>query len=203
MKLVVFGPTGGTGRAAAELAAARGDQVTVFARRPERLRVRGEVRVVEGDAFDAAAVARAIEGQDAVVSALGGRPWRHRDVCSEGARHILDGMRAHGVERLVIVSAIGVGDSRDALGALTRGLVLPLLRRSLADKARMEEIVRASGVAWTIVRPSLLTRGAPRGRWRVAGGAIPGGFITRADLAAFCLVQLGTDEYLHQSPTVG
>jgi putative NADH-flavin reductase len=203
VKVVVFGATGGTGRAAVELAAARGDQVTVFARRPERLRAGRDVRVVEGDAFDPAAVARAIEGQDAVVSALGVRPWRHRDVCSEGVRHILDGMRAHGVGRLVVVSAIGVGDSREGLGALARGLVLPLLRRGLADKARMEEIVRASDVAWTIVRPSLLTHGAPRGRWRVARGAIPGGFITRSDLAAFCLVQLGTDEYLHQLPTVG
>ncbi len=203
MKVVVFGATGGTGRAAVELAAARGDQVTVFARRPERLRVGGGVRVVEGDAQDPVAVARAIEGQDAVMSALGGRPWRHRDVCSAGVRHILDGMRAHGVARLVVISAFGVGDSRQGLGRLARGVVLPLLRRHLADKARMEEIVRASDVAWTIVRPSLLTRGAPRGRWRVADGGNPGGFITRSDLAAFCLVQLGTDEYLHRSPTVG
>ena len=204
MKLVVFGPTGGTGRAAAEQAAARGDQVTVLARRPERLRVGKSVQVVEGDVLDPAAVDRAVRGQDAVVSALGTRPWRHRDVCSQGVRHIVDAMGAHGVRRLIVVSSIGVGESLADLGWLARRVVVPLvLRRSFDDKARMEEIVRGSDLAWTIVRPALLTSGRPRGRWRVTTGrAVPGGFITRSDLAAFCLVQLSSDEYVGQVPNL-
>ena len=204
MKLVVFGATGGLGRAASSAAAARGDQVTAFARRPDRLHLGPSVRVVEGDALDAAAVAGAIEGQDAVVSALGGRPWRDRDVCAQGTRHIVDAMRQHGVRRLVVVSSLGVGESRQQLGWLARKVAVPLvLRRPFDDKLRMEELVRASDLDWVIVRPGLLTGGRPSGRWRVAvDDSIRPGFITRADAAAFCLIQLSSDEYLRQAPII-
>jgi putative NADH-flavin reductase len=203
MKLIVFGATGDVGRAAAAAASARGDQVTAFVRRPARLHVR-QVRVVEGDALDAAAVADAIRGQDAVLSALGGRPWRDSDVCERGTRNIVDAMREHGVRRLIVVSSLGVRESRQHLGWVARHVAVPLvLRRALEDKQRMEEIVRGSDLDWLIVRPALLTSGRARGSWRVAtDGSIRGGFIPRADVAAFCLVQLTSDEYLHQAPTL-
>ena len=139
MKLVVFGATGGVGRAAAAAALARGDEVTALVRRPARLHLR-QVRVVEGDALDAAAVAGAIRGQDAVLSALGGRPWRDTDVCARGSRTIVDAMGEHGVRRLVVVSSLGVGESRQRLGWLARRVAVPLvLRRGLEDRQRMEE----------------------------------------------------------------
>ena len=204
MKLVVFGASGGVGRAAAEAAVARGDEVTVLARRPARVRLAPPVRVIEGDALDAAAVAGAIRGQDAVLTALGGRPWRDTDVCSRGTRHIVDGMGEHGVRRLVAVSAIGVGDSRQHLGWLARRVAVPLvMRRLFDDKERMEETMRGSDLDWVIVRPGLLTSGRPRGSWRVAlDGSIHGGFIPRGDVAAFCVVQLSSDEYLRQAPSL-
>jgi len=203
MKLVVFGATGGTGRAAIAAAVARGDQVTAFARRPDRLR-RADLRVIEGDALDAGAVAGAIQGQDAVLSVLGAPPWRHGEVCERGTRNIVDAMRQHSVRRLVVVSQLGAAESRQHLGWMSRRVALPLLLgRGLGDKERMEEIVRGSDLDWLIVRPALLTSGLPRGSWRVAvDGSIHGGFITRADLASFCVVQLTSDQYLHQSPSL-
>ncbi len=204
MKLIVFGATGGLGRAAASTAAARGDKVTAFARQPGRLHLESSVRVVEGNALDAEAVAGAIAGQDAVLSALGGRPWRDRDVCAQGTRNIVDAMRRHGVRRLVVVSSLGVGDSREQLGWLVRNVAAPLvMRRSFEDKERMEEVVRSSELDWVIVRPGLLTGGRPSGRWRAAvDEPIQVGFITRADAAAFCLVQLSSDEYLRRTPSI-
>jgi putative NADH-flavin reductase len=204
MKLVVFGATGGLGRAAASTAAARGDQVTAFARQPGRLHLASSVRVVEGDALDAEAVAGAIAGQDAVLSALGGRPWRDREVCAQGTRNIVDAMRRQGVRRLVVVSSLGVGDSRERLGWLVRKVAAPLvMRRSFQDKERMEEVVRATDLDWIIVRPGLLTGGRPSGRWRATvDEPIQVGFITRADAAAFCLVQLSSDEYLRKCPSI-
>jgi putative NADH-flavin reductase len=204
MKLIVFGATGGVGRAAAAAAAARGDEVTAFARPTARRRLPASVRVIEGDALDAAAVAGAVRGQEAVLTSLGGRPWRDADVCSRGTRHIVDAMRQHGVRRLVVVSSLGVGDSRLHLGWLARGAAaVSGVRGLLEDKERMEEAVRASDLDWVIVRPALLTSGRPRGSWRVAlDGSIHGGFITRGDAAAFCVMQLGSDEYLRQTPTL-
>lgn len=203
MKLVVFGATGGLGRAAASAAAARGDQVTAFARRPGRLHLGPSVRVVEGDALDAEAVAGAVAGQDAVLSALGGRPWRDTEVCARGTRNIVEAMRRHGVRRLVVVSSLGVGESRLQLGWLVRVAAPLVMRRAFDDKERMEEVVRSSDLDWVIVRPGLLTGGRPSGRWRAAvDDSIGVGFITRADAAAFCLVQLTSDEYLERAPTL-
>jgi putative NADH-flavin reductase len=66
MKLVVFGATGGAGRHVVEQALAAGNEVTAVARDPSRVRARERLRVVPGDVGDAASVAAAIAGQDAV-----------------------------------------------------------------------------------------------------------------------------------------
>jgi putative NADH-flavin reductase len=74
MKVVIFGATGGTGRELVAQALAQGHVVTAFARDPAKVRVKHEnLRVVKGDMLDENAVAQAVAGQDAVLSALGVR----------------------------------------------------------------------------------------------------------------------------------
>jgi putative NADH-flavin reductase len=74
MKLLVVGATGGTGSRLVEQALQQGHVVTAFARDPAKLRLRhGNLRVVTGDVLDRAAVDAAVDGQDAVLSALGTR----------------------------------------------------------------------------------------------------------------------------------
>ena len=71
MKLIVFGATGGVGQHFVRMAVEEGHEVTAFVRTPEKLETKEGVHVVQGDAFDAAAVANALVGHDAVVSCLG------------------------------------------------------------------------------------------------------------------------------------
>ncbi len=202
MKIIVFGATGGTGREAAARALARGDAVTVFVRSPDKLALEGP-RVVKGDVFDAAAVAAAVAGHDAVVTSLGTRPWRHTDVCSMGTRHISAGMRAAGVRRIVCVSSLGVGETRAQSGLLTRAFAATVIRRALADKAVMERELMATELDWVIVRPTLLTNGPARGKVRAAvDGSIEGGTISRADVAEFVLAQVSGDEWLRKAPVI-
>jgi putative NADH-flavin reductase len=198
MKLIVFGGTGGTGLALIAQALDAGHAVTAFVRSPDRLgALRERVRVVIGDVFDAAAVTEAIRGHDAVLSALGTRPWRHVDLCSGGTRVIAGAMRAAGVRRIIALSTQGVGDSK--LGALGRVLAALALRRAFRDKQLMEEELAAGDLDWIVVRPGLLTNGKPRGRWRAADdGSLRGGSIARADVAAFMLQQLASDEWLRR-----
>lgn len=76
MNLLVFGATGGTGRALVQQALAQGHVVTAFARDPEKIRTRHEnLRIVQGDILDYSSVEAAVTNQEAVVSALGVRPW--------------------------------------------------------------------------------------------------------------------------------
>ena len=74
MKLLIFGATGGTGRALLEQALEQGHIVTAFARDPSQVRTTHQnLRVVKGDMLDYDSVETAIRGQDAVLSALGVR----------------------------------------------------------------------------------------------------------------------------------
>ncbi len=128
MKLVVFGATGGAGRHLVDRALAAGHEVTAAARDPARISVRERLRGAAADVSDAAAVARAIEGQDAVLCAVGpSRGVAAGTIISGAARNILDGMRRDGVRRLVFTSGLMVGEARGA-SALQRA-ALAIFRR--------------------------------------------------------------------------
>lgn len=201
MRLAVFGVTGGTGLEIAAQAAAAGHAVTAFARSPDKLPARTGVTPVRGDVFDLAQVTAAVRGQDAVLSCLGTRPWRHVDIVSGGTRVITAAMAAAGVSRLIVMSSQGVGDSR--LGGVVGAVAQVVIGKSLRDKTMMEAELATTALDWICVRPGLLTSGSARGRWRVADdGSLVGGKISRADTAAFMLAQLQSPEWVRRRPVV-
>ncbi|MFI7422624.1 NAD(P)-dependent oxidoreductase [Nonomuraea sp. NPDC049684] len=166
------------------------------ARLPAGLRER--VATVTAGLADPRALAPAIEGGDAVLIALGPRGRGPTTVHTTAMRSILQAMADVSARRVLLVSAAGmVADAGD--GPLTRyvlkPLVLrPLLKNSYADLAESERLLRASGLDWTIVRPSRLLDGGPTGRYRTAVDLnLRGGrSTTRADLAA-CMLELAGD----------
>jgi putative NADH-flavin reductase len=199
MRVVVFGAAGNTGKHVVEVALARGHEVTAFVRRPEAMGPERErLRVVQGDALDAGAVERAVAGQDAVIQALGlggkgdGKP---STLVSDATGILVGAMKKAGVRRLVCMSNVGAGDSFGEMPFLFRALLLPTffrwLRPILDDKNRMEPLVTASQLDWTLVRlPAIVDRPA-RGRRRVAASAREVGFlITAGDTAELLLDQL-------------
>ena len=155
MNLLIFGATGGTGRQLVEQALTQGHTVTAFVRNPARLTSQhANLRVVLGDVLDAAAVQRAMAGQEAVLSALGAPAGHKVPVRSAGTRHILNTMQQAGVDRFVCLTTLGMGDSRAALPFSYKYLIVPLfLRSAFADSELQEEYIRQSTVAWTIARP--------------------------------------------------
>ncbi|MBL8482376.1 MAG: SDR family oxidoreductase [Rhodocyclaceae bacterium] len=206
MNVVVFGASGATGRELVKQALAAGHRVTAFVRDAAQLPQRPGLRVLAGSTADAKAVGRALAGQDAVLSALGGRPWRRREnVCSSALRSILPAMQRHGVQRIVAISTFGAGNSRAQLSLPARLLVFGLLLGSeVQDKEAMEAQLAASGTDWTVVRVGRLTDEPARGNWRAADdGSIRGkGCIGRADVAAFMLGQLDSGEWSKRRPVL-
>ncbi len=208
MNVVVFGATGATGRLVVASALSAGHQVTAFVREPGRMPLtHARLRIVAGDVMDAAAVAGAVSGADALICALGTMPEakqdRHRrqpgvPVCSVGTRHILAAL-PHTRLRFVVESSASVGDSY-ATGMFGAGFIVRLaLKAVMADKEAQEAAVRQSGCNWTIVRPVKLTDQPARGnlksgpdlRWNIASTA------TRADVAQY-MVQILADAATHQ-----
>jgi putative NADH-flavin reductase len=199
MRVAIFGAAGNTGKHVVEVALERGHDVTAFVRRPEALAAgRERLRVIQGDALDAGAVDRAVAGQDAVIQALGlggkgdGKP---SSLVSDATRILIGAMERAGVRRLVCMSNIGAGDSYGEMPVLFRGLLMPLffrwLRPILVDKNRMEPLVTASQLDWTLVRLPAIVDQPARGRRRVAASAREVGFrITAGDTAELLVEQL-------------
>lgn len=199
MRILVFGATGPTGRHVVDQALAAGHRVTAFARDPDRVRTSHEALAVAlGDVLDAASVHAAMEGHDGVVSVLGTVPWSSEPVVSQGTRHLLAAMAAHGVRRLAWLSAFGVAESRAQAGPFGRLMYATVLRRPHADKALGEQAIRAADPEWVIVRPAVLTNGPRTDRLRVGTELRLSGLerVSRADVAAVLLASLADDTHL-------
>jgi putative NADH-flavin reductase len=204
-KILVFGSTGRTGQAVVTQALDQGYEVTAFARDPVRLRTEHRhLRAVTGDVLDAASVEAAVPGHDAVLSVLGHPSLREHNVLTEGTSNIVAAMEKAFVRRLVAVSSLGVGDSREQLKLVYNLLMVPVfLRNVYADKETQEQRIRESHLDWTIVRPGLLTDGPRTGEYRVALGTaeVPTHpEISRADVADFLLEQITDASYVGKTP---
>jgi nucleoside-diphosphate-sugar epimerase len=85
---------------------------------------------------------------------------------SAATASILEAMRATGTSRLVVVSAAPVASDDHGTTVGDRLLAGPLLRTLLgglyADMAIMEDLIKRSGVDWTILRPPWLSGGPDR-----------------------------------------
>jgi putative NADH-flavin reductase len=214
MRLTIFAATGGIGRHLLDQAVAAGHEVTAVVRNPQNLAGQaGRVRVVAADltAADPAVLESAVEASDAVLSALGPRKPSEAGITSRGTRAIVAAMQATGVRRIVVVSAAPIGtvpspgrpnppkhDPGD--GFFMRHLGAPfaraMFRAHYADLAVMEDVLRDSGLDWTISRPPKLTDKPLTGVYRTAYDQnIRGGFsVSRADVAHHMLQVLDQPE---------
>ena len=208
MKLLVVGATGGTGQAIVREALGKGHEVTALVRDEAKAAplLPGSV-LVQGDVRDPAALSRALDGCEAVISSLGTRTISFRPVTiqSEGTRALIDAMKRKGVQRLVCITGLGAGDSAGHGGFVYDRLIKPvLLGRIYQDKDRQETIIRNSGLDWIIVRPSVLTNKSGTGDTRATTDltGIAGGQIARADVATFVVAQVSGSDWLHRTPLI-
>ena len=206
MRILVIGATGGTGREIVKQALDRGHNVVALARNPAKLDVTHErLRVVKGDVMNPASLDDTVRGCDAVVCALGHKRWLGpSNILSQGTRNIVAAMEKNGVKRLVVESALGVGDSVGRLGVYYTLFTIPfILPFYWYDKGRQERVVRASNLDWIIVRPAQLTNGRKRGTYKHGprvGNYLWSLSVARADVADFMLNQIGETPYLRQAP---
>ncbi|MBF6085680.1 SDR family oxidoreductase [Nocardia cyriacigeorgica] len=202
MRIAIFGATGTLGRHVLERALRQGHEVTILTRDASRVAsTHDNLRVLEGEVLDPAAVDGAVAGQEAVLICLGN--GRKGVVRAEGTRTVIEAMRRNGVKRLICQSTLGVGDSRDNLNFLWKYVLFGLvLRPAYNDHVRQEEHVRASDLDWTIVRPSAFTDGPATGTYRQGFTGNEAGLslkISRADIAEFMLDQLTDRTSLHRA----
>ena len=210
MRILVVGASQGTGARAVQVALDRGHEVTAFARSPQRLAIEHpKLTKRVGDFHDQASVAAAVPGHDAVIitasatklSAFKSEP----QYFSKGTGFVIEAMRRAGIQRLVIMSANGTGESRKTLPWLLQKIAVDwLLKASFADHAVQEQQARDSGLEWVVGRPGRLSNRPGRGNYQAKGQLEPvPGSIARADVADFLVNAAETDQWLRQAVQLG
>ena len=163
-----------------------------------------EVRMLNIESSTVEQFAAAFEGCDAVVFSAGGGPdgniERKRTVDLEGSLKSMQAASARGIDRFVQVSAIAVDEPQPEE-------LSPVFRAYQQAKSDADRALRASGLAWTIIRPGRLTDEPATGRVRLGTDDelrppdltvatqddVPFGNVPRADVAAVLAAALDTD----------
>jgi uncharacterized protein YbjT (DUF2867 family) len=208
VRILVIGATGGTGREVVRQALERGHQVNALVRSAASAApLLPGADIIEGDARDGEAVAKALAGCVGVICALGTKlSLLHKEtLLSEATRVLIDAMQKQGTTRLVCITGIGAGDSHGHGGFLYDRIAQPLLLSSTYhDKDRQEDEIRNSGLDWTIVRPTNLTDGPVTDNIRALTDLTDfhGGSIARADVARFLVTELEERRWAGKSPVI-
>jgi putative NADH-flavin reductase len=207
--ILIIGASHGIGLETVKAALSAGYAVRALARSAQAIAIDDtRLEKLSGDALNGATIARALDGADAVIQTLG-VPITPETVLngttlfSTATRVLVARMREAGVGRLIAVTGIGSGDSRGSAGLLHAHVLFPLiLQRIYTDKDAQEEIIRPSGLDWTIVRPGILTNGPASGRYQVLIDAESwrGGFISRRDVADFLIRQISDVTCIGRTP---
>ncbi len=205
MKLIIFGATGKTGIELIKQSLEQGHNVTAFVRNPARLAIEDEnLTLFTGDVFDPASVAQAVQGQDVVICALGaGSDLKKTTVRTTGTINIISGMQQNSIKRLLVVTAMGVGDSWDTLSLFNKFFFATLLKSSRTDHEAQEAAVKESGLDWTIVRPSGLTDTSRTGVYDVGENiSATTSKIARADVADLILKEVEQETLIGKAVTI-
>lgn len=209
MRLAVLGATGRSGVPLVEQAVAAGHEVAALVRTPsKRELLPAEVEVVEGDARDQTALARLVEGADAVLDLTGPTKGGPDDLRRTVVPALLSAMREADVDRLVLLTGAGVrvpGDQPGIGDRVIRGIMRLTVPAVLEDGTAAVTAARAAeGIRETIVRGPRLVDGSRDTPLRVAPGVGRGHGTTlgRDDLARFLLEVATSDAHVGEAPVV-
>lgn len=139
----------------------------------------------------------AAAGQDALVNTIGSRTLKTNTVESDTTRTAVDAATAAGLRRYIGMSAGMVAPISFVFDHIVRPI---FFRNLMREHLAVEQIIRASGLDWTIVRPSRLSNKPPSG-YVASVETRPRGpiSISRADVAAFITSELEHCQYIGQA----
>lgn len=181
--VLIIGGTRGVGLELVRELKARDEKVVVLVRRTSNtadLEVE-EVPLIVGDAMDRPSIDAAVASDDfsIVVTTINGRTTTGQRVDAEGNVNIIDAAKAANIDRVVLISTIGAGDSR---GAVSDEL-LNALAAAIDAKNVAEDHLRTSGLNYTIVRPGGLVNKPANGKGVLLEDSTVNGVIGRPELA--------------------
>lgn len=210
MKISLFGATGPTGRHLIEEALRQGYSLSVYTRDASKLKdYQGRIEIVVGDLTNVKAMAECIRGSTAVISALGpnslkikgDRPIMH------GVGNIVSVIKKLDVHRLIQISTASYRDPKDSFDLKAHSLLMLfnlIARKGVDDIRATAELVRDSGLDWTLVRIPNLKDGPASGTIDVGwyGKSKLSMKLSRGNLAKFLVEQVSNREFVRAAPAI-
>lgn len=204
--VAVFGATGRSGLPLLRELLDRGFTVRAQARTPGKVTLSHErLAVVQGDYTDASDVSRVLAGAQAAVTLVGHVKGTGPDMLATGMRHLVAGAREHGIRRVIQLTGAGVRYERDTPGFIDKAVVAVMklfVGTMLKDSVAATEVLRASGLDYTVVRGPRLTEDAPKGTLKTGYVGQINTSLTRADLAVFIADVLEKGTHVRDEPAV-
>ena len=215
MHVLILGATGRTGRILLTEALRRGHRVTVLVSHKGALKTDPTlVEVYEGTPLNKFTLADAMRGCDAVLSTLNisrvsDFPWARlrtsKDFLSSSMKHIIGAVREHHINRVIILSAWGVAETKKDIPFWFRWLIdNSNIRYPYRGHEQQEQLLKASGLNWTIIRPAGLTDSEKDKDITVTlnNTPKPSIMISRRNVALFMLDVLEKNLYNRQCPVI-
>lgn len=207
-KIALFGASGQTGQHFLEKALEKGYEVKALARSPEKIsQTSPKLEIHKGDVLNLEDVQQTVEGADIVVSLFGHVKGSPEWLQTNGTKNIVQAMKDHDVDRIISLSGGGLPfpekDEPKFADKLIRTIMKIAVPKILNDAIKHHQVLRDSGLNWTIVRGPRLTNDPGSGTYRVGWvGVNASTKISREDLAAFILTQVNDEKFSLQMPFV-
>jgi len=205
MYITVFGASGKVGRLVIKQALAEGHTIAAFVHKNNPFQPQEGLRIERGDISDAAAVARALEGSDAVISTLGSWHTNSKNILATGMANIIPVMEQRGVGRIVTLTGAGAlwsGDHPSAFDRAVHRLLGLGARAILEDGEAHIRALEASGLVWTCVRSPIMTPGNQDHYELRSKLTSPLATIPRQAVVTCLLDQIANTDFLKQAPVI-
>ena len=208
MRILIIGASKGIGLETTRQALAAGYDVRALARSAKSINLDdAKLEKVHGDALNQQNVEAALGGVDVVIVTLGiglGDLFKPVHLFSRATRVLISAMTDKNVKRLICITGFGAGDSQASIAPLQRFPFKTVFGHAYDDKSRQEELIKHSGLDWTIVRPGVLLNGARTGRYMVLCDPSEwrNGIIARANVADFLVKQIEDRSFIGAAPVL-
>jgi len=207
-RIALFGGSGKTGQQFLVQALDKGYVIKAQARTPQKISQQStNLTVIPGDVLNPEEVDQVVADTDLVVSLFGHVKGSPKWLQTEGTQHIVSAMKKHGVKRIISLSGGGLPfkekDQPKFVDHAIRFIMRVAVPHILEDAVKHAEVLRESGLDWTVVRGPRLTDKTYTGEYRIGWvGVNSGAQISRADLAEFILKLVEDKQYDYQMPFV-
>lgn len=202
MQVIIFGATGKVGSQLVKQSLFKGYNVKAFGRNvfTGNLPTDDKLELVQGALFDEKQVFNAIQGCDAILSALGGDNTGADLTRSLGMKNIVAQMEKAGVKRIVALGGMGsLNADEETLVMDMPGFPSKFLPVSREHYKAFQQLQQSS-LDWTFVCPPDIIDGEPTGEFETAADYPPPSTtnkINSGDLALFMINEISNTTFVH------